>query len=477
MGEGNGDAIGAVVRGLRRERGLVLAASFLTFLLSANIAWLNPSPEFEVYRTGPIPVLWQYNPDAGVELVSAAWFPEAYRTYPERIGRPVYPAIVRVISDAVESVAGPVRPLTRIEAAGVAYAGFKLATVVLAGQLAFGVLRRRLGREEAVLGSVLMLLHWHMVEYAAAFHTTDLQLTATVAVLWLAMVVAERAEARDRIQPGRSDRRLLGETFLAGLAVGTLLLAKQTLVAPLAVLAVLILGRRFLVAAIAVAAAGLPTLAYLALLRTQGIRYVSWEVEEYGQGRWVLEAWSQPGSLLAEIIDALGAFPLDALRFYGPILPLAAAGLMLGGRRWLKPSDARWIALAVVAAFFQYLGVQRKIPYMTADFGIVVFGAAAVALVALRHRLLSRQGERGFGRRLLGERPLLAMVVGGSIVSAVLNLGNLPWVPPSEQPTRDPAVLANRVDILERPEAYSEDARERARDGRIIAPDIGPAED
>lgn len=449
----------------------MLLASFLAFVLSANIAWLNPNPEFEVYRTGPLPVLWQYDADAGVELVSAAWFPEAFRTYPERIGRPTYPALVNGISRVVEWTAGLIRPVTRLEAAGAAYAAFKLGTTLLAGQLAFAVLRRRMSRDQAVLGSVLFILHWHMVQYAAAFHTTDLQLTATVVVAWLALVVAERADRRRDLDASSWHRPVLLETFLAGLAVGVLLLAKQTLVGPLAVLAVLILSGHLLLALIAALGSALPFVGYLIFLRIRDIRYVSWEVEQYGQGRWILEALDDPQLLRTEFIDAALAFPVDTLRFYGPVLLLAIVG-MRRAPHTLRKWDARWTLLALVAAFFQYLGVQRKIPYMTADLGIVVFGAAAVGLTSVRDSLRERLGRGPNSESSVAARGLLAFVVVASLVSAVANLINFPWLAPSEQPARDTAVLENRVDILERPEAYSDDARRSARDGRIIQPDL-----
>jgi hypothetical protein len=455
---------------LRRGRLAVLLASLLAFLVSANIAWLNPSPDFEVYRTGPVPFLWQYNPDAGVELVSAAWFPEAFRMYPERIGRPLYPALVNGASHLVERVAAPIRPLSRVEATGIAYAGFKLLTTLVVGQIAFGVLRRRISAEAAALGAVLMLLHWHMIEYAAAFHTTDLQLSAAVLVVWMALRVRERAECRSAGLPGAPRGSLVCDTFVAGLAVGILLLAKQTLVAPLAIVASLLLSGRFLLAATAVAGGVIPTVGYLVFLRGRAIDYVSWEVEEYGQGRWVLEALGDPRLLWSALLDTAVAFPADVLRFYGPILALALFGAWKG-RGSLPAGDARWILLAALATFFQYLAVQRQVPYMTADLGFVVFGAAAVGLEWVWSSTKGAFGRGGVVRRTRDRVPLAVAIV-LSLVMAGVNLVNLPWVPPSGHLTRDPAVLDNRIDILERPDSYSDEARRLARGGRLVAPDL-----
>lgn len=452
-------------------RSVVLLASLLTFAISANIAWLNPFPENEAYRMGPTPVLWQYNPDAGVELVSAAWFPEAFRLYPQRISRPLYPALVHGISLVVERVAEPVRPLSRIEAAGVAYAGLKLITVLVAGQAAFAVLRRRLDVETSVIGAVLLITHWHLIEYGAAFHTTDLQMTSTLAVLWIASIVKERRLARAPLNSRRSKSAGLVDGFVAGLAVGLLLLAKQTLVAPLAVLAVLVLRRRFTLAASAIFGAVLPHLVYLGFLRVIGVSYVSWEVQEYGQGLWLVEAARQPMELAGEIMNSAISMVMQAGIFYGPVLGLAVVGLFIMSPRMLEADDRRWITLALFAAFAQYVAIQREVPYMTADLAVVVFGAAAIALTRLRAGLVVMFATRGSSVRSLVERKnFLIIIVAAWLAHSVIVLANIPLVPPHQQLMRDPTVLENRRDILERPDRYSDEDRVRARDGVLVSP-------
>ena len=69
----------------------------ILFIIGANYAWLNPHPEFKVYKTLDFPFFWQFNPDAGVEIISAAYFPEAFRMYKDRISRPTYPFLVNSI--------------------------------------------------------------------------------------------------------------------------------------------------------------------------------------------------------------------------------------------------------------------------------------------------------------------------------------------------------------------------------------------
>jgi hypothetical protein len=49
-------------------------------------------------------------------------------------------------------------------------------------------------------------------------------------------------------------------------------------------------------------------------------------------------------------------------------------------------------------------------------------------------------------------------------------LGNLPWVAPWDQRGRDPAVLENRLEILEEAGRFTDEERARARGGVIVEP-------
>ena len=60
-----------------------LVLLLILFLISANIAWLNPTdnnPERpSLYKThNTIPLFWQYNLDSGIEILTAAYFPKIF---------------------------------------------------------------------------------------------------------------------------------------------------------------------------------------------------------------------------------------------------------------------------------------------------------------------------------------------------------------------------------------------------------------
>lgn len=416
------------------------------FLVGANIAWLNPDPDAAAYRPFDAPILWQYDADAGLEIVSAAYFPDAFLQYPERISRPGYPAVVHALGTAVAAVVAPIRELSPLEAAGAGYLTLKLIVVLWAVFAAFDLLRRHIDDRAALLAAMLLTLHPLVLEYSTTFHTTELQLLGPILVLRAVMWAMERHDRR--VASGRARHGSVIDAGLVGGAAGLLMLAKPVLVAPLAVLVTLVLFRRLLEAAAAVSLFVLPQVLSPLLLAAAGIPYRNWEVETYGQGVWLMEAAREGpttlfGAATRLLPDLVVAVVVD---FHGVLVPLAVIAIWSGWVRFDRRAAAA-VVLMLLAAVAQFVAVRRSMAYMTADLGIVVFGAAAAAIVRGLDALAARgrratvvEGRSGDGgRRSLprgGGAVLAAWVAFGIAV-----LGNLPWVAPWDQRGRDSAVL------------------------------------
>jgi len=442
---------------------VLLAGVAVAFLVGANIAWLNPDPDAAAYRPSAVPVLWQYDADAGVEIVSAAYFPEAFLQYPERISRPGYPAAVHALGTVVAGLAAPLRDLTPLEAAGVGYLLLKVIVVTSAAFAAFGLLRRYVDPRAALLASLLLVLHPLVLEYSTTFHTTELQLLGAILVLRVALWGVERHDRRAAV--GGPRWRGVADAAIVGGVAGMLMLAKPVLVAPLAVLAALVLFGRLLEAAAGAVAFVLPQVVAPVLLVAAGIPYRNWEVEEYGQGVWLLEAAREgPAALLRGATELLPDLVVAVAEFHGVLVPLAVLAVW---SRWVRLDRraATVAVLMVLASVAQFVAVRRTAAYMTADVGILVFGAAGAAVVRGLDALPWRTGT-GPGGLPRGA----GVVVGAWLLVGLAVLGSLPWVAPWDQQGRDPAVLQNQLDILEDPVRFSDEDRARARGGVIVEP-------
>ena len=101
---------------------LILSALLIVFLISANIAWLNPRPDFHVYKIiESIPLFWQYNVDSPMELLTAAYFPEYFVVNDIRISRPGYPVLVKCISLFLFVLINLFHPVSILVVSGMAY--------------------------------------------------------------------------------------------------------------------------------------------------------------------------------------------------------------------------------------------------------------------------------------------------------------------------------------------------------------------
>ena len=108
------------------HKGILILITFC-FIIAANLAWLNPGPEKEVFKTTKTtPFFWQYNSDAGIEILTAAYFPKIFNTYKIRMERPTYPIVTKVIGELVGLFISPLRKLNPVEKAAAGHLILKL---------------------------------------------------------------------------------------------------------------------------------------------------------------------------------------------------------------------------------------------------------------------------------------------------------------------------------------------------------------
>ncbi len=156
---------------------LIFFITFLSFLISANIAWLNPFPDGVLYKTfDRIPFLWQYDRDAPVELLSAAEFPTYFDRDPSRLERPGYPLLVAIVANFLYFFGGYYIDIPYIYYAGGAYQIVKFIFYYLGGVTLFWILLNFFKRNYALLGVIIYFLHWTSIIYFTEIHTTDMHI-------------------------------------------------------------------------------------------------------------------------------------------------------------------------------------------------------------------------------------------------------------------------------------------------------------
>jgi len=416
---------------LNASRGLTatIVLTLISFLVASHLAWLNPRPGFEIYRTiDEWPFMWQYNADAGMEIISAAYFPEGFREYPQRINRPLYPALSWLFGAVIGTVVSPVVDLSPLERAGAGYIVLKIMMHVLGGLALVDLLRRRLSDRAAVFALALVLLHPHTIAHIATFHTTDLQILVPIFVLWMLVRLVERDASE-----GRS-RRWWIDLAVYSFVTGILMLGKQNFAVYAAILVWALALRRWREVLLSVGVFLLPVLLYIVFLRHVGLTYRNNEIASMDQGTWVLELLvRQPVVLLKTVLESLGRFMVNAVAFWGAIVFLAFVAL--GHREVPVTRRELWLLfLFAGATWAQYLAVRRfEVAYMVGDLSVYVFGLAAWLLV-----------DRWFRRP-----PVTRVIIVLYGAWAIFSFVHLPWVSPWEQAYRERGYLETRLEAVE----------------------------
>jgi hypothetical protein len=441
---------------------LVLAgAVVLIFAVSANIAWLNPWPERDSFRgIESVPVMWQYNRAAGVEILSAAYFPETFRTYTDRINRPVYPFAVWAIGNTIGFVASPVVELGPLERAGAGYVVLKLLVFFSGGWVMYRILRRWIAPEPALFAVLLMLFHANSIEYIGTFQTTELQVITPIFVIGMFLAVVDR-------------RGNLWLVALASFALGVLMLAKQNYAVYLAIILFALWKRRLLEVAVSIVVHLIPLGLYLLFLRAVDIPYVNHEAVTYDQGVWMVELFRQnPIQSARQILDSFDVSLRHLVGFFGVWLFLATAALARRREFALERNHLVFVALLFLSTWGQAFAAARYYDYMLSDVAIVVYGLAGWLFWSWLEQI--GDGTRSSPERL---RHWIARgVLGVWFLVNVLSFVHFPWVHPFDQPARGGDILENRLEMVENPDQFTDDQRARARGGVIVEPDALPQE-
>jgi hypothetical protein len=378
------------------------------FAISANIAWLNPDPDYVVKTNEKIPIMWQYNGDATVEFLSGAYFPEYFRVDKTRINRPAYPLLVKIFGEVYGLIAKPFYELGILARAMLGYITLKLL-VYLAGALAlYHISRRWFSAEASLLAVSLLLLHPFAITYIATFHTSELQFFTPIFLIffWLNL----------------SDRYSHKKNILFSLAAGALMLAKQNYAIYLAILLFsFFFLKRYKESVLSFLVHLVPLAGWLIALKMLGIPYYNHESAS-GLGVWLYQdlIHRSPIGILqslalgtnAWLIAFFGFFSFFAIAaLYAPYLPTV--------REKFSRSHLSFLAIFISMSWLQTFAANRYASYMVSDLSVYIFPLAACAILALltEHRL----------KKLLPLFLALYLAIGLSTIVS------FPWVHPYDQ--------------------------------------------
>lgn len=406
--------------------------------MGANYAWLNPQPKFKVYKTIEVPFFWQFNPDAGVEVISAAYFPEAFKMYKDRINRPSYPFVVNSIGNMIKFIISPIKKISAVEAAGIGYVLLKLLIFLLAGIISYNILENFLKNNYlSFLGVVLLYFHSFSIEAFATFHTYELQFISPIFFLSFYYSLSKNYSTRKNI--------------IYSLIIGVLLLGRQNYAVYLSLLSLAIYEKQYLRSFISFLFHLVPFGLYLLFLNYNKIDYYNHEIQNYNQGFFILEYLKnyQFIDLIIEISKSVFHFIKSFATFFHIILLFLIFEIR---KIKFNKKELFLIVVSIIFLYIQFLASRKyEINYMVSDIYILVI-----------FYFLRSLKQNSF---LYKNKNLLITIF---CIIGLFTITNFPLRNPYNFEFRNSDVLNQRKDMIENFDEYSDKDRKNARNGVLI---------
>ena len=423
------------------HKGILILITFC-FIIAANLAWLNPGPEKEVFKTTKTtPFFWQYNSDAGIEILTAAYFPKIFNTYKIRMERPTYPIVTKVIGELVGLFISPLRKLNPVEKAAAGHLILKLIIFTTFAIFTFKILCYFVPEKFSFFGVFLLLTSKTGIITLATFHTTELQFITPVFITYMFIILSQSYSHT--------------KNFFFSVLIGILMLAKANYAFYLGFLLYSFFNKRYLETLISFFFHLIPFFIYLFFLYLIDMEFYSYSAEDYGQGVWMFE--KIPSLELKELMfllyDSFSKFFLGLVNYYHIIFIASLIGFNTIRKK--KLISFKLFFILILMTWFQEFVANRYNYYMVGDLSIFFYGASSYIIFTIIK-------NNKFQNTIISALSITW------VLFSIFSLTNFPWIHPKNQIERNVNVLNQRVDMIENYENYSDEQRLNAKDGKLI---------
>ena len=255
------------------NKGIIII--FICFIISSNIAWLNPAPGKESYQPyAKIPLFWQYNYDSGIEILTAAYFPKIFYKDNTRIDRPTYPVLANLIGKFTCLAVCPFFKLSELEKAGIGYIILKIFIFLLALFLLNEMQVIYLNNKEIILSNFLIFFSIISIGNIAVFHTIELQFITPIIALYLFFNLIKNYN--------------IFKNFLFSLIIGILILAKPNYAIYLSILTFSLIYKKYFEVILSIVFHLIPLVLYIIYLKYLSLDFIFIGAKS-GQGIWFMQ--------------------------------------------------------------------------------------------------------------------------------------------------------------------------------------------
>lgn len=405
---------------------LGLSIIFIIFIISSNIAWLNPAPMKDSYQPNKyIPFLWQYNSDSGIEILSAAYFPKVFKTDNTRIDRPMYPLVANTIGKIVGLVINPFYSINDLEKTGIGYILMKLLMYISALVLSYEIIAKYFKDKKIIIFTqFLIFFSAYSVLNAAVFHTLELQFITPIIGIYLFLNI--------------SNNYSLKKNLIFSLIIGILMLAKYNYAIYCSIILFSIINKRILESILSIIFHLIPLIIYIYFLKFNGFNY-KFVGSEHGQISWLFDELFLLN--FYTIIQTIYLSGVNYLILLEDSFDLWLILFILGSYKLLRKENYHIFFFIIIFIFFNWLQIfvsNRPKTYLTNDLMIVIYPIVAFYAVHLLNLIKEIKIQK-------------YLIIITFVIIATINmrgLVNFPWVHPYDQPAKNVNRMNERLNEI-----------------------------
>ena len=235
---------------------------FLSFLLSANLAWFNPYPGAPVYKVFEgFPFLWQFNRDVPVEILSSTGFLEYFERDPTRLERPGLPFLAFIFGHIIYFLNFGIIDLPLIYFTAGSYILVNFLLHYIASILLYKILKIYFSENISKIGIMIFFLNYMIIRHFAEITTLNMHLLTPIIISYLTLKFLSKENFLN--------------IFLLSFVIGLLVLIKSLYSFYIAILIFLFFKKKYLRIVQSVIIHSIPMLTWLLILKYNNLEFYS----------------------------------------------------------------------------------------------------------------------------------------------------------------------------------------------------------
>ncbi len=344
-----------------KDHYFLILFSIFSFLISANIAWLNPFPDEVLYKVFEnFPFLWQYNRDVPVEILSSTGFFEYFERDPTRLERPGLPFLAYIFGHLFYFLNFNLINLPIVYFTAGSYVLVNFILHYVSTILLYKILKIFFSENISKIGVIIFLLNYITIRHFAEIHTNNMLLLTPIIITYLALNILNKEN--------------FFNVFLFSIIFGLLVLIKSVYSYYIAILIFLLIKKKYFIVIQSILIHLIPLIIWLLILKTKNLEFYSATILGNVPGHTSMVSWFFNDlvnfnfeGIFIQLFTSLKNFLLIFIKYYNLLTIFIFLGLFIFLKReksQIKKDILLFSLLTISLSFIQLYMTQKSTRHM-----------------------------------------------------------------------------------------------------------------